>query len=131
MRSGGSISPRNHNEADTFFMSNTVPLNALAIEHVPRIIERVLSDTGWTLDDVDLVAPHQVSTALTTEIGRIINFPLERVSSTVERFGNCAAASIPIAYGEALDAGRIGPGSKVMLVGSAAGFGSAAITLVV
>jgi 3-oxoacyl-(acyl-carrier-protein) synthase III len=131
VRSGGSISPRNHVEGDTYFMSRTVPLNELAIEHVPRIIARVLGQTGWTLDDVDLVAPHQVSTAMTTELARIHNFPLERITSTVERFGNCAAASIPIAYGEALDAGRIGPGSKVMLVGSAAGFGSAAITLVV
>jgi 3-oxoacyl-[acyl-carrier-protein] synthase III len=68
---------------------------------------------------------------MTAEVCRIEGFPLERVSSTVERFGNCAAASIPIAYGEALDAGRIGPGSRVMLVGSAAGFGAAAITLVV
>jgi len=131
VRSGGSISPRDHDAQDTYFMSNTIPLNNLAIEHVPRIIARVLDETGWTLDDVELVAPHQVSTPMTTEISRLIGFPLERVISTVERYGNCAAASIPIAYGEALDAGRIGPGSKVMLVGSAAGFGSAAITLVV
>lgn len=131
VRAGGSISPRHHAEPDTYFTSDTVPLNALAIEHVPHVIARTLERTGWTLDDVDLVAPHQVSTAITTELCRIQDFPLERVSSTVERYGNCAAASIPIAYGEALDAGRIGPGSKVLLVGSAAGFGAAAMTLIV
>jgi len=131
VRSGGSISPRHHAADDTYFMSRTVPLNELAVQHVPRVVARVLAATGWTLDDVDLVAPHQVSAALTAELCRMHNFPLERVSSTIERYGNCAAATIPISYGEAFDAGRIGPGSKVMLVGSAAGFGSAAITLVV
>jgi len=131
VRSGGSMAPRPLDESDTYFVSHTVPLNQLAVEHTPRVIARVLEETGWTLDDLDLVAPHQVSTAMTTEICRLQNFPLERVSSTVERYGNCAAASIPIAYGDALDAGRIGPGSKVMLVGSAAGFGAAAMTLVV
>ena len=131
VRAGGSISPRNHAEPDTYFTSDTVPLNALAIEHVPHVIARALEKTGWTLDDVDLVAPHQVSTAITAEVCQTLRFPLERVSSTVERYGNCAAASIPIAYGEALDAGRIGRGSKVLLVGSAAGFGAAAMTLIV
>ncbi len=130
VRSGGSMSPR-HRDPDTYFLSSPAPLNALAIEHLPRVIERVLDKTGWTLDEVDLIAPHQVSTAINAEICRITNFPLERVSTTVDRYGNCAAASVPIAFGEALDAGRIGPGSRVMLVGGAAGFSAAAITLVV
>ncbi|MBN1918272.1 MAG: ketoacyl-ACP synthase III [Verrucomicrobia bacterium] len=130
VRSGGSISPR-HCEPDTYFTSDPAPLNALAVEHLPRVIHEVLAKTGWTLDDVDLIAPHQVSTTITSELCRILGFPPERVSTTVDRYGNCAAASVPIAFGEALDAGRIGPGSKVLLVGGAAGFSAAAITLVV
>ena len=130
VRAGGSMSPRHH-EPDTYFMSDPAPLNALAIEHLPRVFNEVLAKTGWTLDDVDLVAPHQVSIGITSELCRILNFPPERVSTTVDRYGNCAAASVPIAFGEALDAGRIGPGSRVMLVGGAAGFSAAAITLVV
>jgi 3-oxoacyl-[acyl-carrier-protein] synthase-3 len=130
VRSGGSISPRHH-EPDTYFLSDPAPLNALAVEHLPRVFGEVLRKTGWTLDELDLVAPHQVSTSITAELCRVVGFPPERVSVTVDRYGNCAAASVPIAFGEALDAGRIGPGSKVMLVGGAAGFSAAAITLVV
>ena len=40
---------------------------------------------------------------------------MEKVYVNIDRYGNTSAASIPIALDEAIRAGRIGPGSTVLL----------------
>ena len=47
----------------------------------------------------------------------------------LERYGNTSAASIPLALGEAADAGRLKPGDLVLLSGFGAGmsWGSALV----
>jgi 3-oxoacyl-[acyl-carrier-protein] synthase III len=49
---------------------------------------------------------------------------------TLDRYGNTAAASIPIALATAEAQGRLRPGDHVLLVGGAAGFSAAVIPVV-
>ncbi len=50
--------------------------------------------------------------------------PFDRIAVTADRYGNTAAASIPIALDEALTRKAIVPGSgqEVLLFGAASGF---------
>jgi 3-oxoacyl-[acyl-carrier-protein] synthase-3 len=47
---------------------------------------------------------------------------MSKVYVNVDRFGNTSAASIPIALDEAIEHGRVGEGSTVLLVAFGAGF---------
>jgi len=47
---------------------------------------------------------------------------MDKVYVNVDRYGNTSAASIPIALDEAIERGRVGDGSTVLLVAFGAGF---------
>lgn len=116
--------------AVAYFVSHSAELSKLALRHVPPLIKAVLGKTGWQIGNLDLAIPHQVTGRIIAKISKVIKLPLDKVMITLDRYGNTAAASIPIALAEAVESGRIGKGSRVMLVGGASGFSAGAITLV-
>jgi 3-oxoacyl-[acyl-carrier-protein] synthase-3 len=64
------------------------------------------------------------------KIAKRFKYPLEKISVTLDRLGNIGAASIPIALNAAIKEGRVGRGSRVLLVVGAAGFSAGAILIV-
>ena len=76
---------------------------------------------GISMDDIDIIVPHQANTRIIETAARMLNIPTERFFLNLDRYGNTSAASIPIATCEAIAAGRIGPNSKVMFVGFGGG----------
>jgi 3-oxoacyl-[acyl-carrier-protein] synthase-3 len=90
-----------------------------------RVIEdsvlRLLDRLGMTVDDVDLLVPHQANQRIIDHaIGRL-GIDATRVFNNLEHYGNTSAASIPLAMAEARDAGALRPGMRVMMVGFGAG----------
>jgi 3-oxoacyl-[acyl-carrier-protein] synthase-3 len=116
--------------AHAYFVSHSAKIQRLAIRHVPPVIDAVLKKSGWLLEEVDLAVPHQVTEKLIVKLCKMLNFPLERVMVTLGRYGNTAAASIPIALAEAIESGLVREGSRVLLVGGASGFSAGAMTVV-
>jgi len=114
----------------TFLYSDSAEIQRLALLECPPQMRRVLSESGWAPEDVDLVVPHQVTVDIARKVAEQVGVPYERWVITVDRYGNTAAASIPIALCEARNQGRLKPGSKVLLAGGASGFSAGAITLV-
>ncbi len=84
-------------------------------------LERVLERSGWTKDDVDLVIPHQISVPATTRIFGELGLPLEKCHLVIDRFGNTAATTVPVALAHAAETGRLRPGMKVVLAGLGSG----------
>ena len=125
---GGSRFP--HDSSQMYFVSNSIQLAKLAIVNIPRAIKAVLQKTGWQAGDVTLVVPHQVTYQLIERISRISGIPFEKCMITVTKYGNTAAASIPIALAEAVETGRVKQGDKVLLVGGAAGWSTAVMAVV-
>jgi 3-oxoacyl-[acyl-carrier-protein] synthase III len=76
-----------------------------------------------------LIVPHQVSLSIIKKIAKRIKYPLDKISVTLDGLGNIGAASIPIALNIAIKQGRVGPGSRVLLVAGAAGFSAGAILI--
>jgi 3-oxoacyl-[acyl-carrier-protein] synthase-3 len=85
---------------------------------------------GLTLEDIDLVVPHQANQRIIDATTRRLKAPPERVVSNIARYGNTSAASIPIALGEAWSQGRVKPGQHVLLTAFGAGlaWGSMVLT---
>jgi len=53
----------------------------------------------------------------------------DMVARTLDRFGNCVAASIPLTLHEVLRAGRVDRGDKLLLLGTGAGLSLGGVVL--
>lgn len=125
---GGTLCPRDLSQS--YFESRSAELQQLALKYMPPVIEQTLADVGWSMRDVDLVVPHQVSMRIIQKMSRMVKLPLEKCMITLPRYGNTAAASIPIALCEAVESRQVGPESRLLLVGGASGFSAAVLALV-
>jgi 3-oxoacyl-[acyl-carrier-protein] synthase-3 len=92
-----------------------------AVRAVAASVDRTLARAGCTPDDVALFVPHQANARIVEAVLPRIGIPAGRTSSTVDRFGNTSAASIPLALAEAADQGDLAPGDLVLLSGFGAG----------
>ncbi|HEY8418424.1 MAG TPA: beta-ketoacyl-ACP synthase III [Limnochordales bacterium] len=98
-----------------------------------RVIEdatlEVLRRAGLSPDEISLFIPHQANIRIIDAAARRLGIAWDRIVVNVDRYGNTSAASIPIAMGEALEAGRIRPGDHIVCVGFGAGltWGAAAM----
>jgi 3-oxoacyl-[acyl-carrier-protein] synthase-3 len=91
---------------------------------------KVLERAGYTTDDVDLVVPHQANIRIIqNSVLNQLKIPAEKVFVNLEKYGNTSTASIPIALCEAIEAGKLKPGYKVVFVGFGAGLTWAACAL--
>lgn len=82
---------------------------------------QIAAEAGWEPDDIDLLIPHQANLRIIDAVRRRIGAPEDKVFVNIHKYGNTSAATIPIALAEALDEGRIDPGSRVVLVAYGAG----------
>jgi len=80
-----------------------------------------VEQAGLTIEDIQLIIPHQANQRIIEAAARGLEIPMERVVVNVECYGNTSTASIPIATCEAVRDGRLHAGDKVVFVGFGAG----------
>lgn len=85
-----------------------------------------IEKAGMTLDDIDMLIPHQANIRIIDAAARKLQLPMEKVWVNLDRFGNTSAASVPIALAEAADAGKLHEGDNVLMVAFGAGLAWAA-----
>jgi 3-oxoacyl-[acyl-carrier-protein] synthase-3 len=66
--------------------------------------------------------PHQANIRIIEAAARYAGIPMEKVYVNVDRYGNMSSSTIPIALDEALEEGRVQPGSYVLSAAFGAGF---------
>ena len=87
-----------------------------AVETVPACIDAVLEKAGKTVDDVDFFVFHQANARIIDLAVRKYHIPAEKYYKNISEYGNTAAASVPLVLSELQDQGRIGPGSRMLVV---------------
>jgi 3-oxoacyl-[acyl-carrier-protein] synthase-3 len=113
-----------------YFKSNASNIERAALEHVPGGVEKVMAHLGWTVEDITLVIPHQVSSQIIEDLFyKRLRMPPEKVFWSFPRHGNVGAASMPVALCNALDAGVVASGDRILLVGGSGGFGAGVLGL--
>ena len=80
-----------------------------------------MQKAGWQLADLSLVIPHQANARIIDAAIKRLNLPSDRFFVNIDRYGNTSSASIPIALCEAIAAGRVNQGDRMVLVGFGAG----------
>ncbi len=86
-----------------------------------------VTKSGWKLEDLKMVVPHQANIRIIEAAARGLKMPMEKFFVNLERYGNTSTASIPIATTEAVQVGKIRPGDKLVFVGFGAGLTWAAL----
>ena len=86
-----------------------------AVQHMAESSSRVLRERGMTPGQVDLVVPHQANLRIIESVAKFVGIPMEKVIVTVEKYGNMSAATVPVALVEALNQGRVKPGSHILI----------------
>jgi 3-oxoacyl-[acyl-carrier-protein] synthase-3 len=81
----------------------------------------VLAKTGHTVDEIDLVIPHQANLRIIESVAKRVGAPLERVFITVQRYGNMSSATVPVALVDALEEGRVKPRALILMPAFGAG----------
>jgi 3-oxoacyl-[acyl-carrier-protein] synthase-3 len=92
-----------------------------AVKAMSDASARVMADGGVTADQIDLVVPHQANLRIIESVAKYAGIPMERVMVTVHKYGNMSAATVPVALVEALEAGRVKPGSLLLMPGFGGG----------
>jgi 3-oxoacyl-[acyl-carrier-protein] synthase III len=121
----GGGSAHHPNKETTTFEDNLFHMNGpevfkMAIKYAPPFLERLLPDFANAVGALKVVVPHQAS-KLALDSHTFLGMPEDKVARTLDRFGNCIAASIPLTLYEVIRAGRIERGDKFLLLGTGAG----------
>ena len=101
----------------------------MAARLVPPFLDEFSKELGWKNQDYDQVIPHQASGHGMKLLTKRFGFRPEQVFIHIQERGNCIAASIPLAFTEAVQSGRVRRGDKVLLVGTGAGLSIGALAL--
>ena len=113
---GGSKIPFSKEVLDKrlqFMKMNGKEIYKLAVEKMPDALNRVFEKTKISPDKIDHVIFHQANIRIIESIAKRYNWPKEKVIINIQRYGNTSAATIPIAYAEAVEQGRIKKGDLV------------------
>lgn len=100
-----------------------------AIDVMQKAILNVLEQANLTIDDIDIIIPHQANIRIIQTVAKNMNIPIEKFMINLNQYGNTSAASVPITLDEYLD--REKKPKKALLVGFGGGFtwGAALINL--
>ena len=82
---------------------------------------RVVEKAGLESDDIDMFIPHQANIRIMESARERLGIEREKMSVSVNRFGNTSAASIPLSIQQELENGRIKDDDTLVLVGFGGG----------
>ncbi len=102
-----------HMEGKEVFKNAVVAMGAAAKE--------VLGNCGLDISQIKCIIPHQANRRIIDAIGERLGAAPEQVFVNLEKYGNTSAASVGIALDEAVAAGRVQRGDKLLLVAFGAG----------
>ena len=120
---GGSMYPFDMEKFS--FYGNPNKLREGFLQFTDGPLKEMLNMSGYNLSQVKAVFAHQVASAMTSETINFLNLPKEKVVRTVEKHGNLASASLPVAISQALEDNVISTGNVILILGLASGISGA------
>jgi 3-oxoacyl-[acyl-carrier-protein] synthase III len=94
----------------------------VAVNTLGRIVDETLEANKMQKSDVKWLVPHQANIRIISATAKKLGMSMDHVVVTVDRHGNTSAASIPLAFDEAVRDGRIARGDTVLMEAFGGGF---------
>ena len=109
-------------EGNRYIQMNGREVYKKSIAHFSHSIQQVMSQVDINLDDVDWVIPHQANVRIIGAVAEKLGVSMDKFIVTVDQHGNTSSASIPLAFTQAVNQGKVKKGDTVLFVGFGAGF---------
>ncbi len=114
------VAKRVSGRKETVWMAGQ-PVMKFAVKTMADATDRVLQKAGLTYDDIKLIVPHQANYRIVDSALNRMGVGKEKVMLTLEKYGNTSSSCVPAALTEAVAAGMIERGDKVVVVGFGGG----------
>jgi 3-oxoacyl-[acyl-carrier-protein] synthase III len=111
---GGSRAPRardNPAVEDFYLFMDGREVYRHAIPRMVTSSQKVLDEAGWKVEDIDRFVGHQANARILDAVGNRLGIPAERRTINLDRYGNTAAATIPLALADA----HLSVGQRVLI----------------
>jgi len=92
-----------------------------AVRILPEYIRKVLENTGYTLEDIKYIVPHQANTRIVEAAAKKLDLDPTKFYVNIQYYGNTSGASIPLALDEMSRQGLLQKGDLFIIVGFGAG----------
>lgn len=107
---------------DPFLRMDGQAVFKFAVKVLGEVAHEVLEQAGESADSIDWLIPHQANIRIIQATAKRLGVPMDKVITTLDHHGNTSAASIPLALDEAVRAGKIRTGQRLMVEGVGGGF---------
>ncbi len=118
-----------HLYQDKHLVMNGREVFKFAVRQMGESAINVIEKAGLDKEDVDFLIPHQANIRIMESSRARLDLPVEKMSKTIQKYGNTSAASIPISLVEDLEEGRIKDDDVVVMVGFGGGLTWGAIAM--
>lgn len=112
-----------------FLHMNGRAIYEFAVNAVPEAVRTTCEKAGIKVSDIDFLVPHQANQRIIKAAAERLGLKPEQIVSNVAEYGNTSAASIPLAFTEAVRLGQVKAPCMMALVGFGGGltWGSAVL----
>jgi len=100
-----------------------------AIQTITNKSGELLSKNSLKLEDLDWIILHSANMRIIEAVAHELNYPMEKMLTSIEFYGNTSSASIPLAWDIAMKAGKIKPGNKILMLGFGGGLTYAGVII--
>jgi 3-oxoacyl-[acyl-carrier-protein] synthase III len=100
-----------------------------AVRTMSQSCNEALTANGMSADEVSWVIPHQANVRIIEGVASHFGIPMNKVIVAIEDMGNTSAATIPVAFDQAVRDGRIQRGQNILLTAFGAGITSGSVLL--
>jgi 3-oxoacyl-[acyl-carrier-protein] synthase III len=129
MPAGGTVLPASVETVQNkqhFLKMNGSELFQAVVPMVCDVILETCEKADVSINEVQLIVPHQANVHIIKEVAECLELPFERFIINIDKYGNTSAASIPLALIDAVEDNKISSGDYVIMVGFGAGLTCAA-----
>ncbi len=92
-----------------------------AVRGMDKACTDLLQKMSLDKADIDFFVPHQANVRIIKTLAKKMEFDMDNVMVCVDKYGNTSAGTIPLALCDALEAGRIKPGMRLLSASFGAG----------
>ncbi|MGZ3766474.1 MAG: beta-ketoacyl-ACP synthase 3 [Mucilaginibacter sp.] len=92
-----------------------------AVQTMSQKVRELLAINQLELSQLDWIILHSANLRIIEAVASEIGYPMEKMLTSIEYFGNTSSASIPLSWDLAAKAGKIKPGNKMLLLGFGGG----------
>src|SRR6056297_3975187 len=132
MEAGGSLNPASLETVKNrqhYIRMEGNPVFKFAVKTMKNASKDVLKKADLSIDDLDLLIPHQANTRIIKSARRKLKLTEEQIYVNLPEVGNTSSASVAIALAEAKEKGMIKNGDRLLMVAFGAGLTWAATVI--